>query len=165
MVNESLKSIFASAVLVMVSDTKVRSEEIESLKSEGKINQLISSFDQANQKIKEVDIISIFNDQFNSEISQKNLIGKSIAGKILKNTATDFSMIKNQKELHDLINRYASLVEENYREFATLICLFMAVIDRELATEEVDVLNLFAKAWGTEELLNTNLYQMGLLEN
>ena len=148
----------------MLCDAKIRREEIDSLKSEGKINQLISSFDEANKRINESDIVSIFEEKFETDGRQKNLIDKSIAVKIIKKTTYDFSKIESQKDLHKLVNQYAIDVKESYWEFATLICLFMAVIDRELAREEVDLLETFAKAWNTEELLNSSLHQMGLLD-
>ena len=67
----NMNSIFASAVLVMLCDAKIRHEEIDSLKSEGKINQLISSFDEANKKINETDIISVFEEKFATDGRQK----------------------------------------------------------------------------------------------
>jgi len=158
----NINSIFASAVLVMLCDTKIRHEEIDSLKSKGKINLLISSFDEANKRINESDIISIFEEKFETGGKHQNLMDKSMASKIIKKTTYDFSKIESQGDLHKLVNHYAMAVKENYWEFATLICLFMAVIDRELAREEVDLLYTFAKAWNTEELLDSSLHQMGL---
>ena len=161
---ENKNLIFASAVLVMLCDTKIRPEEIDSLKSEGKVNQLISSFESANQRIKETDIVAIFEEAFEGKSKQNSLISKSAAAEIIKQTIDDFSKVQNQRDLHGLANKYAVALKEGYREFATLICLFMAVIDREFASEEADVLSLFAKAWKTEELLNSSLHQMGLLD-
>ena len=158
----NINSIFASAVLVMLCDAKIRHEEIDSLKSEGKINLLISSFDEANKRINESDIVSIFEEKFETEGKHQNLMDKSMASKIIKKTTYDFSKIESQRDLHKLVNQYAIDVKESYWEFATLICLFMAVIDRELAREEVDLLETFAKAWNTEELLDSSLHQMGL---